>query len=177
MLRKLLLACVLLAMPGLASAQWIGGVGYFDLTADIDGVEVSPDIYGLNLGYKFDLGLRDFTITPSMSLYGDIDDDIVDVGSPTPTRVRVETKFGMGFNARFQWEGDDRVFFFIAPSLSRFDIDGREGSVKINDDDWDVGIGAGIGYQINNQFGVELTYDEFSDSDILGLSLRYTFPR
>lgn len=175
MLRKLLAVCCLLSVSGFTYGQWVGGVGYFDLTADIDGEEVSPDIYGLNLGYKFDVGLADFSIMPSMSLYGDIDDDFVDVPGNPPTRVRVETKFGMGFNVRFQWDGDENFYFYFGPSMSRFDIDGREGSVVINEDDWEVGGGAGVGFQINNQFGVELSFDEFGDSDILGLSLRYAF--
>jgi hypothetical protein len=179
MLKKLLTACVLLSISatalGQVQGQWIGGVGYFDLTADIDGVEVSPDVYGLNLGYKFDLGLGDFSIMPSMSLYGDIDDDIVDVPGNPPTPVRVETSFGMGFNVRFQWDGDENFYFYFGPSLTRFDIDGRTGTVKVNDDEWEAGGGAGIGFQINDQFGVELSYDEFKDSDMLGLALRYAF--
>lgn len=184
MVKKLLFICCLLPISSVASAQWIGGVGYFDLTADVDGYEVSPDVYGFNLGYRIDTSLPDLTIVPGMSLYMDADDDIVDVTSPGPARVRVETNFGMGFNVRFQWDGDSGLYFYLAPSLSRFDIDGREpvivddvviGTAKINDDEWYAGGALGIGYNATDRISFEFSFEEYGDADILGLNFRYAF--
>jgi|GEM_PF-3124256 len=184
MFRKLVLICGLLSLSNIAVGQWIAGIGYFDLTADIDGYEVSPDVYGFNLGYQIETGLPDFTIVPGMSLYMDADDDFVDVTSPGPARVRVETNFGMGFNVRFQWDGDSGLYFYLAPSLSRFDIDGREpiivndvviGTAKINDDDWYAGGGLGVGYNATDRISFEFSFEEYGDADILGLNFRYAF--
>ncbi|MBT8145872.1 MAG: autotransporter outer membrane beta-barrel domain-containing protein [Gammaproteobacteria bacterium] len=189
MLRKLLLICGLLSFSSIATAQWIGGVGYFDLTADVDGYEVSPDVYGFSVGYKFDTLLPDLSIVPGMSLYMDADDDIVDVTSATPqgqttTRVRVETNFGMGFNVRFQWDGDAGLYFYLAPSLARFDIDGRApiivdgediGRAKVNDDEWYAGGALGIGYNATDRISFEFSFEEYGDADILGLNFRYAF--
>jgi len=184
MFRKLLLACGLLAVSNLANAQWVAGAGYFDLTADIDGIEVSPDVYGFSLGYEFETALPDLTIIPGMSLYMDADDDIVNVTNPGPARVRVETNFGMGFNLRLQWMGDAGLYFYLAPSFTRFDIDGRApvivnnqviGKAKVNDDDWYAGGSLGIGYQATDQLSVEFSFDEYGDADMLGLALRYGF--
>lgn len=184
MFKKLLLVCGLLSVSGVASAQWIAGVGYFDLTADIDGYEVSPDVFGFSLGYEFETTLPDLTIIPSMSLYMDADDDIVDVTTPAPARVRVETSFGMGFNVRFQWDGDSGLYFYLSPSLSRFDIDGREpirvnneviGRAIINDDEWYVGGELGIGYNATDALSFEFSFAEYGDADMLGLNFRYGF--
>jgi len=179
-----MLASGLLAISNLATAQWIAGAGYFDLTADIDGIEVSPDVYGFSLGYEFETILPDFTIIPGVSLYLDADDDIVNVTSPGPARVRVETNFGMGFNVRLQWSGDDGLYFYLAPSLARFDIDGRApvivdnqviGRAKVSDNEWYAGGSIGVGYQATEQIGVEFSFDEYGDADILGVALRYRF--
>ena len=175
MLKKLLLGCGLLSLATTASAQWIGGIGYFDLTADVEGYETSPDLWGINIGYELDTPIRDLIITPGFSLYGGIDDDIVKVNSPTTSKVRVETQFGMGLNVRFQWEGDDNIYFYVAPAYTRFDIEGREGDVRIEDDEWQAGIGAGIGYNVTSEVRVEVSFEEYGDSDILGLALRYKF--
>lgn len=184
MFKKLLLICGLLAAPSLATAQWIGGVGYFDLTADIDGIEVSPDVYGFSVGYEFETTLPDLTIIPGASLYMDADDDIVNVTNPGPARVRVETNFGMGFNVRFQWQGDSGLYFFVAPSFTRFDIDGRApvivndeviGKAKVNDDDWLVGGGLGIGFNATDRISAEFSFEEYGDADVLGLALKYKF--
>ncbi len=184
MLKRLFLAFGLLSISNLAAAQWIGGIGYFDLTADIDGIEVSPDIIGFSVGYEFETTLPDLTIIPGMSLYLDADDDIVDVTSPGPARVRVETDLGMGFHVRFQWQGDSGLYFFLAPSFSRFDIDGREpvivdgeviGRAIVNDDEWYAGGSLGIGYRATERISVEFSFDEYGDSDIFGFALRYAF--
>jgi hypothetical protein len=184
MFRKFLLICGLVSLSNIASAQWIAGVGYFDISADVDGYEVSPDVVGFNLGYEFETLLPDLTIVPGMSLYMDADDDIVNVTNPGPARVRVETNFGMGFNVRFQWDGDSGMYFYLAPSMARFDIDGREtvivddvviGTAKIKDDDWYVGGGLGIGYNATDAISFELSFEEYGDADILGLNFRYAF--
>lgn len=184
MIKKLLVLCGLLSFSGLASAQWIAGVGYFDLSADIDGYEVSPDVYGFSLGYEFETWIPDLTIVPGASLYMDADDDIVHVNSPGPARVRVETNFGMGINVRFQWDGDAGLYFYLAPSLARFDIDGRApvivdnqviGRAVINDDDWYAGGALGVGYNATEQISFEFSFEEYGDADLLGLNFRYAF--
>ena len=184
MFRKLLLICGLLSVSHFASAQWIGGVGYFDLAADIDGHEVSPDVVGISVGYTFDTVLPDLTIVPGMSLYLDADDDTVHVTSPGPADVKVETDFGMGFNVRFQWDGDSGLYFYLAPSFARFDIDGREaiivdseviGIAKISDDDWYAGGGIGVGYNATDRISFEFSFEEYGDADVLGLNFRYAF--
>ena len=185
MFRKLLLICSMLSFSTIASAQWIGGVGYFDLTADVDGYEVSPDVYGFSLGYEFDTLLPDLTIVPGVSLYLDADDDIVDVmQEQTTTRVRVETNYGMGINVRFQWDGDSGMYFYLAPSMARFEIEGRApiivdgvsvGRAKIEDDEWYVGGALGIGYNATDAISFEFSFEEYGDADILGLNFRYAF--
>ena len=149
------------------------------------GYEVSPDVYGFSLGYEFDTLLPDLTIVPGVSLYLDADDDIVDVmQEQTTTRVRVETNYGMGINVRFQWDGDSGMYFYLAPSMARFEIEGRApiivdgvsvGRAKIEDDEWYVGGALGIGYNATDAISFEFSFEEYGDADILGLNFRYAF--
>ncbi|MCB1671164.1 MAG: autotransporter outer membrane beta-barrel domain-containing protein [Gammaproteobacteria bacterium] len=184
MLRKLVLACGLLSVSSLASAQWVGGVGYYNLSADIKGYDVSPYVYGFSLGYEYETIFPDLTIIPGASLYLDANDDVVNVTSPGPARVHVENNFGMGVNLRFQWQGDSGLYFYVAPTLSRFDIEGSEpvfvngqviGKATLNEDNWLAGGGLGIGYRATDRISVEFSFEEYGDTDLMGLALRYGF--
>jgi hypothetical protein len=108
---------------------------------------VSPDVYGFSAGYQFETTLPDLTIFPGASLYLDADDDIVNI-------------------------------------TNQFDIDGRApvivndeviGKAKVNDDDWLVGGGLGIGFNATERISAEFSFEEYGDADVLGLALKYRF--
>jgi len=175
-MKKILLGLLGIVLPLSASANWVGGVSYFNISDDSDGIDISLDGVAASIGYKFESG-NNFYFIPSFSYGFGLSDDSVSEGGVTGT---IELDNVMGFDFRGQWEFDSGMYLFLAPSYKQLEATAKASyqgySASFSgESDWEFGFGGGIGYNFNEKIGAEFGYEVIDGSDIMSLGLRVNF--
>ena len=169
-MKKFILAIAMLAVSLPASAQWVAGGGYLNLSDEVEDLAIDlGSIYG-SIGYliegegnfiflpelRFGLGISDY------SAYGLVD---IEVDSFLSLSVRGQYTFDSGF------------YLFANPSFARLELTVSMGSVyeDASTGDWEFGVGGGAGYKFTQQLWGELAYEAYDTTDAWGFGLKYLF--
>lgn len=168
MLKKTAIALSLICLPLTASAQWLAGTGYVHFSEDFGRDDLSlAAVYG-SLAYKIDNSGHPFTFMPELRLGTGVSDD-------RAYGVKVEINRYIAISARGQYDYSNGVFVFVTPSYANLDLDFTNGDYSGSEDDWEFGIGAGVGYALNEKITLEASYDRFDDTDAFGVGIKYAF--
>lgn len=159
------LALLLFSLP--ASAQWVAGGGYINLSDDEDGVDVSlGGIYG-SIGYVIE-GEGEFYFLPEVRLGLGISDDTV-------FGVDVELDSFLAFSVRGQYDFESGLYLYAAPSYARAEFTASAGGLSVSDDDWEFGFGGGAGYKFSDTVWGEASYETFDGTDVFSLGIKVGF--
>ncbi len=166
-MKRLLTAMAFLAFSIPASAQWVAGGGYVNLSDDDDGIDVDVGaIYG-SLGYLIE-GEGNFSFLPEIRLGIGISDDTV-------FGVDVELDSFFALSVRGQYDFDSGLYLFAAPSYARAEFTASSGGISASEDDWEFGIGGGAGYRFQDNFWGEVGYETYDGTDALSIGFKYAF--
>lgn len=168
-MKKLCIASLLMALSTTASAQWVGGIGYSNLSDDY-----------LNLG-AFVGSLR-YDFSPQQQLHGSIgarygigiqEDTAEGFGSSGNVGIKLD-RF-MSVDLRGQYEVNDSVYFYVAPSFANAKLSASYGSSSLSDSSWEFGGGVGLGIKANETSSIEFSYESFDGTDVISANLVWQF--
>ena len=166
-MKKLLLILGVLVFSVPASAQWVAGGGYLNLSDDEDGVDVSlGGIYG-SLGYLIE-GEGNFNFLPEIRLGVGISDDTV-----FGIDIELDTFFALSLRGQYDFESG--LYLYAAPSYGRAEFTASAGGVSVSDDDWEFGFGGGAGYKFSDTVWGEISYETFDGTDVFSLGFKVGF--
>lgn len=157
-----LFACMMSAQ---ASAQWVAGGGYINLSED--DLDVSVGGVFASLGYQIDAE-GNFTFIPELRIGVGVSDDTVE-------GITVELSTFFALSMRGQYEFDSGLYLYAAPSFAQaeFDFSGFLGSGS--EDESEAGIGGGVGYKFSETAWGELSYEAFDGIDALSIGFKVAF--
>ena len=160
-----------------ASAQFIGGLGYSNLSLD-----EGPDDYNLgiayaSLGYEMSTG-SGFTIVPEVRLgTGVSDDKIRNVATVNFNSIdadySVNTYASLLLNTKLEF---GRSFYGIANlHYTYLEREATAVGISFETDEWLFGVGAGLGYQFSDAAALEFNAEFLDGAEFLGGSLKFKF--
>lgn len=171
MLKKSLIAALLLAATASANAELVGGVSYSRISDDDAGVDIDLGALGGTLGYVVNPG-SSFLFIPEFRIgFGVSDDSVALLGIPVTADLK--TYYGVSF--RGQFEASDNLYVYFVPSYINYDIEASGGGVTVSEDSWEFGIGAGVGFNFTESVGAELSYETVDGTDVISVGLRFGF--
>ncbi len=171
-----------------------------------DGIVVSADINRIRvrrmdtyvgvitagLGYKFDLG-KNFSLIPEYRIGTGFTEGTMDVGGELTAGtgsgylvyredIDVEVDSFMAFSVRGQYDLNNGIYAYIAPSYSRtktststafLSTDPRKNSFGKTYTGF--GYRAGLGFHLTSRLGADVSYERYSEITGLSFGLHYTF--
>ena len=168
MFKKTAIALSMICLPLTASAQWLVGGGYVNFSEDVDGTDLSLGaVYGA-LAYKIDNSGHPFTFIPEIRLGTGITDE-------KKKGAKIEIDRYIAISARGQYDYDNGAFIFVTPSYANLDSTTSYNGHSESNDEWEFGIGAGVGYALNEKITLEASYDRYDDTDAFGVGIKYAF--
>lgn len=167
MIKKSLLALALSGASFMSMANWVGGIGYVNVSDDISGKDISLGGITGSLAYKIDSENK-FTFIPEVRIGTGIDDDTV-------YGVKVEMESFIAFSLKGQYQLNEKAYLFAAPSYANLEIKASANGYSETDDEWEFGIGAGAGYQFSDTISGEISYEQFDGTDVISAGVKFNF--
>jgi hypothetical protein len=166
--KKSLLVLSLLALPLTASANWLVGAGYANLSTEDDGRELSlGTVYG-SLAYEFIKADSQFSFVPELRIGTGISDDTVD-------SIKVEVNSFTALSIRGQYNYSNGVYLYVMPSYAYLDSKASFRGNSVSDDEWEFGFGGGVGKKINAKTSVEASFESYDETDVFSVGIKYAF--
>ena len=184
-----------------SQASWQIGVAYENFSEDIDAFEISIDTLALSAGYHYPVN-DNWAIVPEVKLGTGLGEDTpINENSTTPLvggvetirlRTDIEIDHFLELAVRLEYGFDSGVYLYAVPSYinlettaeAEFDfqltfddgfVDGFSDRARESDDEWEFGVGLGLGYQFNDNIAIEFAYQEFDDTEVVSAGLKYAF--
>lgn len=166
MFKKALLAVCIAGASFSSFANWVGGVSYINLSED-DGADISLGGLTGSLGYKID-AQNGFYFMPELRVGTGISDD--SVGG-----IDVEMDRFVALSVRGQYSLNQQVYLFAAPSYTNVELTASAGGVSTSEDEWEFGLGGGIGYQMTQAMSAEFMFEQYDDADLMSFGVKFAF--
>ena len=173
-MKKTLIAVSLLAVTNLANASlenWVGSLNYSFLSEEVGNTDVDLGAVGVSLGYRWQTSDA-FSVTFEGRYGIGVGDDDIDFGI---ANVDIEIDNYYGAALRGEWDVSQSVYLVGTLSYLNIEAEASAGGTSASDDDGEFGVGAGVGYKINDKNALELTYDTYDGTDIFGIGYRFSF--
>lgn len=168
MLKKSLLALALSLTSIGASANWVGGINYTSVNEDLGYIgDVNIDTINLELGYKYNTA-EQFKLIPSLRFGFGISNDS---GRSYWSSVEFSVDSYYLFTLRGQYEYDNGVYLYGAPSVGTYNLSVNDTSDSSNK----FGFGAGIGFKANDAMAFELSLERVDDADLVSAGIKFGF--
>lgn len=148
-------ACAAIATPSFAQDQWQATAGLMRFSEDA----IDVDALYVTLGYKFKAA-ENFYIIPEARVATGIGDD---------NGIEVDTFYSIGAKAQYEFESGFYTFATISWGDLKVKSNGGSGS------DDEVGYGVGAGYDFTEKVGAELSWEDFQDTNLYQLGLKFKF--
>ena len=166
MFKSTAIALTLLSLSLTASADWQVGGGFSNLSDDLgDGDDVSLSILYGSVSYKTDSSYDDFSFVPELRIGTGIGDDSL-------YGIKLEVKSFIALSVRGQYEFSNGAYVYAMPSYANLNI---KASGSESEDNWEFGVGAGVGYSLNKKLSVEASYENYDDTNFLSVGFKYAF--
>jgi hypothetical protein len=169
MFRKTAIALTLFSLSLTATASdWQVGGGFSNLSDSSDGDDISLNMMYGSIAYKIQKANSNFFFIPGLRLGMGIGDDSID-------GVKVEIERFVALSVRGQYEYSNGAYVYVVPSYANLKGKVSYNGESMSDDNWEFGIGAGVGYRLNKKISVEASYENYDDNDLLSVGFKYTF--
>ncbi|WP_017444203.1 outer membrane beta-barrel protein [Gayadomonas joobiniege] len=165
MFKKVLLASVLAASSFSSMANWVGGLSYVNMSEDDLDLSVGALVGSISYQVEQENGL---SILPTFRAGFGISDDTV-------FGVDLELDSFYAFSVRGQYMASPELYLFVEPSYANAEFTASSGGVSETEDDWEFGLGGGLGYNFSSQAAVEFQYEQYDGTDVLSFGLKVDF--
>lgn len=163
MFKKIAAVIALSSAPMLASAQWVSGASYSQFEYE----ELSIGVIGASVGYKMPTESA-FSVTPQLRLGMGLSED-------SYGGFDVEIDSFVALSAKGQYDFTPVFYGFIEPSYGQAKMSVSPSVGVEIDDDWEFGIGGGLGYTFTDFIAAEVQYETYDETDVLSLNLRFSY--
>lgn len=182
-MRKLALGILLSAFTVTALAEetastesnWIGGIGYANMSNEEDGMKISFGAVVGSLGYKIQSS-DSFYIIPELRIGTGISDDNLDFEG---ININFEVDSFLALSLRGQLELDNGLYLFATPSYGNIEVTVSASmfgeSASVTADEWEFGFGAGVGYNFSDSVSAELSFETYDGIDVTSFGLKFDF--
>lgn len=168
MFKKAILAAAILGTSLSASANWELGVGYGNISDSEDGVDLSLGGLMVSAGYQYNVS-DSVTLTPQVRYGIGIQDDEI-------SGIDIELDNFYALSLKASTSLGEKAYAYVVPSYGKLELTGSAGGYSISaDSDWEFGFGAGVGYSLSENASIEVSYESFDGSDVIGLGAQFTF--
>ncbi|MFY8273291.1 outer membrane protein [Pseudoalteromonas sp. SSDWG2] len=167
MLKKSLVALALVGTSFASQANWQAGVGYVNLSDSEGGDSISLNALVGSLGYKFKSS-DSFYFMPELRLGTGLGDDDL-------YGIKVEVESFMALSLRGQYDFDNGMYLYGAPSYANVEVKASGYGASATEDEWEFGLGGGLGYNFSNGVAAELSYEQFDGVDVVSFGLKFDF--
>lgn len=168
MFKKALLAAALVSVTMSASANWVLGVSYSNLSDSEGDIDISLGGVVASAGYKYAVN-QTFSIVPELRYGIGVSDDEV-------FGVDLELDSFYALSLRGEFDVTENVYAYIAPSYGKLEVTASAGGFSESDtSDWEFGIGGGLGYKFNPTTSAEVSYESFDGTDVLSIGAKFAF--
>lgn len=174
MFKKIATALTLcsLTLTAAASSNWQVGGGFGKFSDSSDGSDLSLNmIYGA-VSYKIQKDNSNFFFVPELRLGTGISDDSIKV---LGNKVTTEIKRFVALSVRGQLDYKNGAYIYVMPSYANLDMKARSDDESFSDDEWEFGIGGGVGYRLNKNTSVEAAYETYDGTKLLSVAFKYTY--
>ncbi len=158
-------ACAL-TLGQAAMAETVAGVGFARLS---DG-DIGLSAIEATIGWKMETA-SGFAIIPELRLGTGVGDDQIATGAAL---ADVELSSALGFNLRTEWSFEN-TYVFLQPSYVNYEVEVSALGFTAAADDWEFGVGAGIGYKMTDWTSIEISYEDIGGTSLIGASIRFEF--
>ena len=169
MFKKSLIALSLIVLPLTAAANWSAGAGYANLSDNDDGESISLGVIYGAVAYEFAQEGSKFSFMPELRLGTGVSDDTFD------SVVKVEVERFTALSVRAQYNYDNGVYLYVMPSYANLDMKASFHGESYSDDNWEFGLGGGVGKKFNDKVSVEASYESYDGTDVLTVGFKYAF--
>lgn len=151
-------------------ANWTGGVSYINISDDAGWSDISLGVIAGSVGYEFNTSEK-FSVVPEFRLGLGIKDDTID----WIVDVDVEVKRFVSLSVRGQYDFNNTWYAYAAPSYSNLDLKASRDGFSASDDEWEFGYNAGFGINLSDTTAIEVTFEDFDGTDLVGAGLKFAF--
>ena len=164
MFKKIAAVSLLAALPAVASAEWVGGLGFNMWDDDF----LSLNSIAGSIGYKFGPQGEGLKFIPEFRYgLGMGDDNFEGVDAEIDSFVALSAK------GQYDFTGGGYVFAMLGWVDFEVEASGPGGSGSASDDE--TGFGIGAGFQFNESVATELSFENYDDTDIISLAVKFHF--
>ena len=172
MLKNTIIALTLLSLSLTASAEGEVGAGFGSLSKSFDDNDISFNLIYISVAYNLENSEGNYFIMPEVRVYRGMNEESV-YAYDKDTIVELNTFISISIRA--QYDFSNGAYAYVRPSFSNFtgklDYSGLRDPGKI----WELGIGAGLGYNINKNISLEASFEKYDDTDLLSVGFKYAF--
>jgi hypothetical protein len=156
-----------LSLTAIASDWQVGG-GFSNFSNSSDGDDISLNtIYG-SVAYKVEYLEKNYFFMPELRIGTGLGDDSID-------GFKFEVKSFIALSVRGQYEFRNGAYVYVMPSYANLNIKASGYGESGSDDNWEFGVGAGVGYSLNKKVSVEASFEKYDDSDLISVGFKYAF--
>ena len=168
------LALLCSASLGLAELpKFVVGAGVSNFHQSEAGIDINIPVGYVSAGCEVALPNNDqFVIVPELRLgTGITSDDVYTQGYTVDTEI---TQF-YSLNLRAQYEFTEKAYIFGNVAYTYSEAEASLYGYAASADSWDLGAGAGIGYNITEQVSAEVNAEFYDGTTLMGGAVRFTF--
>jgi len=155
-----------------AASEWQVGGGFGSLSDSSDGTDVSLNIIYGSVAYKIQKDNSNFFFVPELRLGTGIGDDSMNV---LGRNVKIEVDGFLALSVRGQLDYNNGAYIYIMPSYANLDMKASYNGESTSDDEWEFGLGGGVGYRLNKNTSVEAGYETYDGTKLLSIGFKYTY--
>ena len=159
-----------------ADEGWVLGLGANSAELEDTGLNVDLGAIAVSAGYRFNIG-EGFALIPEVRFgVGIGEDNFLVVGE----QIEVEIADYYSIGLRIQYEPNDQLYLFVAPTRMEAELGFKATFGDIPDaSENDIGFALGAGLNIDEKRSIELGYESYdvdgTDLDMLNFTLRLSF--
>jgi len=165
------------AATSMPSTNWVAGINYARFSEEGADLQDELNSIGVSLGYDF-LQFDRLHLIPELRIGIGVDKEdtrIIDGDFD----VVADLDNYIAFSFRGQLELAYGVYVFAAPAYTNigytFFATQTGHSAASMEESWELGIGGGAGYRLLKRMSAEFMFEQFNDTDIATLGLKFNF--
>jgi long-subunit fatty acid transport protein len=137
----------------------------------MDDIDLSLNVVTAGLGSTYDIN-DSFSVMPEVRIGTGLGDDEMNWEGLT---ADVEIDRFLALSVRANYQVNDKVTLYVQPTYAELKVTASAMGAEASESGWEFGGGLGLNYAFSKQSSVDVQYERFSDTDVVGVAYRYSF--